>query len=269
MSTARAAKRAGVRRYLFFLILVALLGCQRSRSAPVSSFQPWGAPVVKAEVVSTLPHDTDSFTQGLLIHQHHLYEGTGRKGRSRLRKIDLTTGEVQQEHALGNAYFGEGLALLDDRLYQLTWQSELAFVYDLEFKPQGERIYLGEGWGLTTLGQELVMSNGSQVLNFLKPSNFMVLRSLEVTAAEKPVAMLNELEVVEGEIWANVYTTDYIARIDPSTGKVTGWVDLRGLLSESERRYSDVLNGIAYDQESKKLYVTGKLWPKIFEIKVP
>ena len=250
------------------LLLLGLLGCQRTRSQPSSNFQPWGAPVAKVKVVSTLPHDTDAYTQGLLIHQGKLYEGTGRRGKSRLRRIDLKTGKVEQQRRLDSAYFGEGLALLEDRLYQLTWQSETAFVYDLDFEPQGERIYLGQGWGLTDLGDELVMSDGSSRLRFLKPSNFSELRTVRVQADNKAVVRLNELERVEDEIWANIYTTDYIARVNPQTGQVVGWIDLRGLLTPKERSRTDVLNGIAYDRETKRLFVTGKLWPKIFEIEL-
>ncbi|GIV85068.1 MAG: glutamine cyclotransferase [Candidatus Roseilinea sp.] len=218
-------------------------------------------------VVGTYPHDPTAFTQGLVYADGVLYESTGLYGRSSLRRVALETGEVLQRHDLPAEYFGEGLTLFDGRLIQLTWQNHTGFVYDAaSFALQQTWAYPTEGWGLTHDGAHLIMSDGSATLRFLDPTTFQVQREVLVTDGGRPVVRLNELEYVNGEVFANVWQTDRIARIDPKTGRVLGWIDLSGLLAPEERRGADVLNGIAYDAQDGRLFVTGKLWPKLFEI---
>lgn len=229
------------------------------------------APVSGYRIVAEYPHDPDAFTQGLSIHNGGLYEGTGLEGESTLRRVDLVSGEVLQSRELDDEYFGEGIAVMNDRIYQLTWQSGTCFVYDREtFDLLGTFSYEGEGWGLTTDGERLIMSDGTSRLVFRDPETFADLGHIDVRDAGIPVSSLNELEYVEGEIWANVWQTDRVARIDPTSGLVTGWIDLSGLLSTEERETHtvDVLNGIAYDAETGRVFVTGKWWPKLFEIEL-
>jgi glutaminyl-peptide cyclotransferase len=226
-------------------------------------------PVATYEVVRTYPHDPGAFTQGLQYVDGFLYEGTGLNGESSIRKVELATGRVLQQRALARAYFGEGIAVWKTDLIQLTWQSNVAFVYDsATFEPRGKFQYRGEGWGLTHDGRNLIMSDGSDELRVLDPSTFAERRRIKVTAAGAPLRNLNELEYVKGEIFANIWTTDAIARIAPDSGRVNGYVDLRGLLPAADRANTDVLNGIAYDPQNDRLFVTGKLWPKLFEIRV-
>jgi glutaminyl-peptide cyclotransferase len=220
-------------------------------------------------IVNTYPHDRDAFTQGLVYVDGTLYESTGLNGRSSIRKVKLETGEVLQRHEIPQQYFGEGIAIWGSELFELTWQSGVAFVYDrLTFKQKRTHNYQGEGWALTRDADGLIMSDGTDRLRFIDPATFKERRSLRVTAAGMPLKNLNELEYVKGEIFANVWMTDYIARINPKDGKLTGWIDLRGLLSPRERASTDVLNGIAYDQARDRLFVTGKLWPRMFEIRL-
>lgn len=227
-------------------------------------------PVYGYRVVETFPHDPSAYTQGLLFHEGYLYESTGRRGRSELRKVELKSGAVVHSSKLPDNIFGEGLALLDERLYQLSWQAGEARVYSLDdFEELHRFSYLGEGWGLTAMEGLLVMSNGSSRLLFIDPKTFKTVRTLQVQSKGAPVSRLNELEYIEGEIWANVWRSDKIARIDPVTGEVTGWIDLSGLLSETSLMYRvDVLNGIAYDKMEQRIFVTGKLWPKLFQIEL-
>jgi len=227
-------------------------------------------PVQGFKVVRSYPHDPDAFTQGLFFLDGFLYEGTGLNGRSSIRKVELETGRVLQQVALPDEVFGEGIAQWGDRLIGLTWQNQTAFVLDLKtFKLWRKFSYPGEGWGLTHNDKELVLSDGTPELRFLDPLTFKELRRVKVTAGDQPVAQLNELEWVGGEILANIWQTDRIARIDPRTGRVTGWIDLAGLLPDNQRSNPDaVLNGIAYDAKKKRLFVTGKLWPKLFEIEL-
>jgi glutamine cyclotransferase len=222
------------------------------------------------EIVRTYPHDRAAFTQGLLYHEGFLYESTGLHGQSSLRKIELETGRVIQRIEVPSQYFAEGLALFGQRLYQVTWQSRLGFVYDLQtFERQRIFNYRGEGWGLTHDGKSLILSDGTSRLRYLHPETFDPQQEVEVFDGERPLTLLNELEYIEGEIWANVWQSDRIARIQPATGGVTGWVDLSGLLTPEDRRFGvDVLNGIAYDPQGKRIFVTGKLWPKLFEIRL-
>ncbi len=222
------------------------------------------------KVVGTYPHDRDAFTQGLVYSGGYLYEGTGLHGQSALRKVELETGKVVKEARLPPSYFGEGIALWKDKVFQLTWQSKIGFVYEAAtFKQISSFLYQTEGWGLTQDGRRLILSDGSAYLSFHDPQTFAQTGRLLVTDRGVPVQNLNELEVVRGEIWANVWQTARVARIHPATGKVTGWIDLAGLLSAAEKMGRiDVLNGIAYDPARDRVFVTGKWWPKVFEIRV-
>jgi glutamine cyclotransferase len=220
-------------------------------------------------VVASYPHDPQAFTQGLIYVNQQLYEGTGEKGRSTLRKVDLQTGRVQAQVPLTDDYFGEGITILGNRLYQLTWKNRLGIVYDADtLQPLTTFRYDGEGWGLTTDGQHLILSDGTAVLRFLDPKTFEVARRLTVRTRTGPVKQLNELEYVEGEILANLWYQDRIARIDPHTGDVRGWIDLSTLYPAAQRGREDVLNGIAYDAEGKRLFVTGKHWPRLYHIEI-
>lgn len=227
-------------------------------------------PVWGYRIVATYPHDPNAYTQGLVYVKDGFFEGTGQYGESDLRETVLKTGEVRRETPLTEDYFGEGIALVDDYIYQITWQEGTAFLYDREsFDRIGEFSYDGEGWGLTWNGEHLVMSNGSPMITFRDRDDFSLVREITVHDGDKVVPRLNELEWIDGEIWANVYQTDWIVRIDPASGEVTGWIDLRGLLplnpGESE---PGVLNGIAWDPESGRIFVTGKYWPLLFEIEL-
>lgn len=224
------------------------------------------------QVLNVFPHDPTAFTQGLVYQDGIFYEGTGLRGQSTLRRVDPATGEVLQGVRLPDQYFGEGIAVLGDRLYQLTWQENTGFIYDkASFELLGTWNYAGEGWGLTTDGQRLIMSDGSHELRFLDPVTMQELGRVAVLDGDGlPVTRLNELEWVEGEVWANVWQTDRIARIDPASGRLLGWIDLTGLLPAEDRAAQrvDVLNGIAYDAARDRVFVTGKWWPKLFEIQV-
>lgn len=231
--------------------------------------QPGQPPVYTFEVINSYPHDPAAFTQGLVFDGETLYEGTGLNGRSSLRRVDLASGQVLQQVDLEPEYFGEGITVWEDRIIQLTWQSQRGFVYDkTTFERIGEFTYPTEGWGITHDGRRLIMSDGSATLYFWDPETFTPVDSVDVYDVSGPVMRLNELEYINGEVWANVWLTDLIARIDPVTGQVLGWVDLTDLLPPEERVGADVLNGIAYMPESDRLFVTGKLWPKLFEIRV-
>jgi glutaminyl-peptide cyclotransferase len=221
-------------------------------------------------VVHTYPHDPQAYTQGLLYEDGYLYESTGLNGRSSLRMEDLETGRVLQKADVPDKYFAEGLAAWGSTLIQLTWQSHVAFVYDrFSFRLLHTFTYKGEGWGLTEDGRNLILSDGTATLRFFDPGTFQEVRHITVEDHGSPVTQLNELEYVHGEIYANVWHTDRIARISPATGKVLGWIDLSGLLSPGQVSDPEaVLNGIAYDAAHGRLFVTGKLWPKLFEIKV-
>ncbi|MGA1839350.1 MAG: glutaminyl-peptide cyclotransferase [bacterium] len=222
------------------------------------------------KVLNVYPHDRTAFTQGLVYEDGFLYEGTGISGRSTLRRVDLKTGNVLQSIDLPSQYFGEGITILGDRIIQLTWLHNVGFVYDKSsFELLREFYYPTEGWGITYDGKSLIMSDGSSKLYFLNPVTFDETKTIQVYDKYGPVSSLNELEYIKGEIYANVFKTDRIARISPATGKVLGWIDLKGLLGHEEVASSvDVLNGIAYDSGSDRLFVTGKLWPKLFEIEL-
>ncbi len=222
------------------------------------------------KVINTFPHDREAFTQGLAFEDGVLYEGTGREGRSELRKIELETGNVLQRHKLPDEFFGEGITVYGDNIIQLTYLSKIGFVYKKDtFELLREFNYPTAGWGITNDGKHLIMSDGTLKLYFLDPKTFEQVRQIEVYDRGVSVWWLNELEYVEGQIYANVWPTERIARIAPETGRVLGWIDMKGLLTQQDySRPVDVLNGIAYDKKSKRLFVTGKFWPKLFEIKL-
>jgi glutaminyl-peptide cyclotransferase len=220
-------------------------------------------------VVARYPHDSNAFTQGLIFKNGYLYESTGRRGRSSLRKVELSTGRVAELLPVSPEYFAEGLTEFDGRLIQLTWERGVAFVYGLsDLSLQSEFRYSGEGWGLTHNGEHLIMSDGTATLKFLDPNDFSVVRSLTVRSDGRPVTYLNELEFIDGAVWANIWYDERIARIDPANGEVLGWIDLSALYPAAQRNADAVVNGIAYDQASDRIFVTGKLWPAIFEIRL-
>ena len=226
-------------------------------------------PVYGYRVVHAYPHDTSAYTEGLFFKDGYLYESTGEQGDSTVRKVKLETGKVVLRYDLPAKYFGEGIVDWGSRLVQLTWKDQMGFVYDLAtFRQQRTFLYPGEGWALTRDDKHIYMSDGSPVLRVLDPQTLTSVRSILVTDAGQPVANLNELEWVKGEIYANVWLTNRIARIDPTTGHVTGWIDLTGLLDVNTLPDpgNDVLNGIAYDAARDRLFVTGKRWPRLFEI---
>ena len=254
------------------LCLTLLSGCNSADGNHASPATPPNAPVPKYgyQIANIYPHDSNAFTQGLILLDGKLLESTGQEGASTLRLVELGTGKILKKVDVPIPYFAEGLTVLNGKLYQLTWQQGVGFIYDLQtFDKIGQFNYEGEGWGLTTDGQSLILSDGTSRIRFIDPSSFRVTRTISVTDNKTPVAELNELEFVKGEIYANIWHDDRIAVIDPQTGRVKAWIDLRGLIPENELSDPEaVLNGIAYDQANDKLFVTGKLWPRLFEIKV-
>ncbi len=227
------------------------------------------APVHGYEVVNVYPHDREAFTQGLLFRDGVLYESTGLNGRSSLRKVQLETGKVLQQISVEQRYFAEGLTDWGPRLIQLTWNTNVGFVYDFaSFTRLQTFSYAGEGWGLARDDRQLIMSDGTAILRFLDPQTFKVTRQVQVTDGGVPVRDLNELEFIDGQVYANVWLTDRIAMIAPDTGRVTGWINLAGLMARGAVSGDAVLNGIAYDAPRKRLFVTGKLWPSLFEVRV-
>jgi len=259
-----------VRHNILSSALIALLCCVVGTAGSGPPAQG-ATPIDSYRVVKVYPHDPTAFTQGLIFRDGFLYESTGIRGQSSLRKVKLETGEVVQQRRAGlEAHFAEGLAEWKGQLFQLTWQSNVALVYDLaSFASRGTLTYTGEGWGLTHDGRKFILSDGSNRLRFFDPMTFREIGHVEVTDRGRPLVDLNELEYVDGQVWANVWHTDRIARISPDTGRVVGWIDLKGLMSGGFKLDADaVLNGIAYDPTSKRLFVTGKLWPRLFEIEV-
>ena len=242
----------------------------KTDTAPSAKTSPESLAMYECEVVHTWPHDRAAFTQGLVFVDGYLLESTGLKGRSSLRKVEVESGRLRQQFRLSEEYFAEGLAVIGSNIFQLTWQNGKCFVYDLAtFNKKSEFSYSGEGWGLTTDGRALIMSDGSERLRFLDPMTFKATRTITVAASGRPLKRLNELEYVKGEIFANIWGTDLIARIDPATGRVLGLIDCSRLLSLTDYdTTTDVLNGIAYDSRSGRLFVTGKHWPKLFEVRL-
>ncbi|HZS07335.1 MAG TPA: glutaminyl-peptide cyclotransferase [Blastocatellia bacterium] len=266
--------------WLIFLLSL-FIGCNSAPtvSAPPPSPEAGGraaspaadasAPVWTYEVVNTWPHDTESYTQGLIYQDGVLYESAGQYGRSSLRKVDLQTGKVLKKVPVPGEYFAEGMTIFKSRLFQLTWTHQKGFIYNPEsFQKIGEFAYTGEGWGLTHDDQSLIMSDGTNQIRFLNPDTFKVERVISVVYQGKPLTEINELEYIRGEIYANVWQTDEIIRVDPKNGKILGIIDMTGLLPGKRADETDaVLNGIAYDEKGERIFVTGKLWPKLFEVR--
>ena len=237
-----------------------------------ASAQTTAMPVVyDYEIVNTFPHDTGAFTQGLFVEDGHFVESTGMRGESTLRRVEIETGEIIENHPLPDRYFGEGVVAWDNRLIMLTYKAGIAFVFDrTSLKKVDQFRYPGEGWGLTHNGTHLVMSDGTSRLRLLDPETYDQVGTINVTYQGQPLKYLNELEFINGEIFANIYGKDVVVTIDPSTGHITGVIQLSGLLKREDFIHgnTDVLNGIAYDEKNDRLFVTGKRWPKLFEIKL-
>jgi len=262
----------------FFFIILLVLFCSNAKSETFKTQRDSSHPLLKStkvavsdiKVINEFPHDPESFTEGLTYHKGYLFESTGLKGRSLLRKMEIKSGRIIQETKLIDDYFGEGMTIIDNNIYQLTWHNKIGFIYNLNnFEKTGEFHYDGEGWGLATDGKNLWMSNGSTVITCHSPVNFELIGKIRVHDEQRLINNINELEFIRGEIWANIFMEDVIVRISPKTGRVLGWIDLRSLhsmLPPTERR--DVMNGIAYDKENDRIFVTGKFWPKLFEIKL-
>jgi glutamine cyclotransferase len=253
-------------------LVAALLvgGVARSQSQVPAGPAGTAAPQVRWDVVASHPHDPNAYLQGLVWHDGGFFESTGLLRRSTLRRVEWPSGRVVRRVDLPPDVFGEGLARVGNRLVQLTWQSGRAFVYDLKTLRLLEELrYEGEGWGLTFDGASLIQSDGTDVLTYRDPRRFAPIRRLAVTWNGRPLHRLNELEFIDGEVWANVWYTDFIVRIDPASGRVSSYLDLTGLLPRGQRRQEDaVLNGIAYDPATRRIFVGGKLWPSLFEIRV-
>lgn len=251
---------------------LALLAACDSRQAATPSVPDAASPAASYtfEVVRAFPHDPHAFTQGLLYLNGEFLESTGLNGQSSLRRVELATGRVLQQVRVPSLYFAEGMTVLGGKIYQLTWQSQKGFVYDLAtFALEKEFTYTGEGWGLTTDGRSLILSDGTDQIRFLDPVSFKVTRTVAVTRDGQPLRLLNELEFIRGELYANIWQSQSVARIDPATGRVTGVIDFYGLLPTADRAANtDVLNGIAYDAATDRLFVTGKNWPKLFEVRL-
>lgn len=268
-STRAAGMPAGEqdrRRFARALVGIAVLGVGATRPLRAGG----GAPVLAHSVVAGYPHDTQAFTQGLLFHAGELFESTGLRGRSTLRRVELQTGRVLAQRRLPDGMFGEGLARVGEDLLQITWQAGVAFRWRLaDFEPTGKHHYRGEGWGIASDGERLWMSDGSDTLVMRDPRSFAVLGRLQVHDEGRPVPFLNELEFADGALYANVWQSSRIARIDISSGQVSGWIDLAGLPGPMHASAAvDVLNGIAWDADGRRLFVTGKLWPRLFSLEV-
>jgi glutamine cyclotransferase len=253
---------------ILFLLLVGVVIA--SLSYPLLTKPDEPDPEHAYTVVNTFPHDPEAFTQGLVYHDGRLYEGTGLRGRSTVRIVDLETGEITRVHHMPPEYFGEGITLLGDTIIQVTWQSRIGFVYDKQSLEVLDTFSIStEGWGLTHDGASLILSDGTPTLHFLDPETFQETRTVEVRDGDEQVVNINELEYIDGEVYANIWKTDLIVRIDPTSGLVLESLDLAGLREYVDPEASiDVLNGIAYDDESGHLFVTGKLWPLLFEIEL-
>ena len=266
----RRRHRLALAFVLLGLIIQLLAACGPQGRKPITSLPANLEAQMTYEVLNVYPHDPEAFTQGLIYLDGVLYESTGLYGRSSLRKVALETGEVLQIIDISPEYFAEGLTDWEDTLVQLTWQEETGFVYHQDdFSLLKRFTYPTEGWGLTQDGEKLIMSDGTDRLFFLDPETYQVLESLRVTWEGEPVQRINELEFIQGEVFANIWQTDDIIRINPHSGKVMGWIDMRGILpSESKNQQTDVLNGIAYDPEEDRLFITGKFWPSLFEVRL-
>lgn len=253
-----------------FLAIALLTACQAAPSQPTSSTAATlgqQAQRYSYRVVNTYPHDPRAFTQGLFWLDGHLYESTGQEGESNLRRVNLEDGRVLQQANMPANVFGEGSTPWDDQILSITWQNGIGYRWNRRtFQQVGTWRYQGEGWGLANNGREIIMSDGSDTLKFLNPDTLQEVRRVRVTVNGRPLSQLNELEFIKGEVWANVWGTGELVRIDPASGNVTGVVDLRGLVQENRGGNADVLNGIAYDAERDRIFVTGKYWPRLYEI---
>lgn len=276
-----------MRLYFIFLLLAISAACGGNTvvsngnsltNKPANKTMPATVPTYTYEIVNTFPHDRKAFTQGLIVNNGTMYEGTGGKRdrgdtfASSLRKVEIESGKVLQKYDMPPEFFGEGITMMNGKIYQLTWQENTGFVYDpADFKLLKEFRYAGEGWGLTHDGTNLFMSDGTHVIRVVEPENFQTVRTIVVKDERgQPIMKLNELEYVKGEIWANVWETGFIARIDPASGNLLGRIDLNKLADQELRssETADVLNGIAYDEATDRIFVTGKLWPRLYEIKI-
>ncbi len=257
-------------RYALILLAVSLVACGSRGRTRTSSTAAQSPVRYGYKIVNAYPHDPTAYTQGLLWHEGALYESTGEYGRSTLRRVDLPTGVVTRSLPLSNDIFAEGAALVGGRIYQLTWYDERAFVYDpATFEKTGEFRYKGEGWGLATDGERLYMSDGTPNITVRNPSTFAVERTVAVRREGRPVRHINEMEWIEGRLWANIYLTNEIVIIDPADGRVEGVVDFTGIASQlTVDATTDVMNGIAYDPATKRIFVTGKNWNRLFEIEI-
>ena len=234
-----------------------------------TSREPALEPLYTYKVINKYTHDPSAFTQGLVVHDGVFIEGTGLYGRSSIRYVEITTGVVLEEVDLEPEYFGEGVTILDDTVYQLTWREHTGFTYDLDLQKTGEFSIPNEGWGLTTDGTQLIMSDGTSTLSFIDPDTMSITSTVKVTFEGEEVVRINELEYIDGLVYANIWQTDRIAIINPDNGDVVSWIDLTGLKNQLDSTLgADVLNGIAYDSATEKIYVTGKLWPNLFEIQL-
>jgi glutaminyl-peptide cyclotransferase len=241
----------------------------KGKPASTTVAQPGVIPVLSATVVKSYPHDPRAFTQGLEFFEGYFYESTGRQRQSTLRQVTIETGKVVKSVRLPDETFGEGLTIFHGKIYQLTWLDKAGYIYDLRtFRKIGQFSYNTEGWGLTHDDASLILSDGTNRLQYIDPNSFQVTKTLEVFAGSEAVTNLNELEFIRGEIWANIWHSDRIARIDPKSGQVTAWIDLSAIAEQESHEQEDVLNGIAWDSGRQRLFVTGKNWSKIFEIKV-
>jgi glutaminyl-peptide cyclotransferase len=259
---------------LVLLLSLASLQCNgggaSTNTSPANVAENAVVPKYGYQIVNIWPHDPNAFTQGLVFFNGKLIESTGQEGRSSLRNVEMETGKILKKVDVPEQYFAEGIALLNNKIYQLTWQHGIGFIYDAQsFEKVGEFKYDGEGWGLTTDGHSLILSDGTNRIRFMDPDSLRVTKTIAVVDAKVPIRDLNELEFVNGEIYANIWHDDRIAAINPQNGHVTTWIDLAGLLQPGDVDDPEaVLNGIAYDQSSGRLFVTGKLWPRLFEIKI-
>ena len=254
---------------LFFLVTLSGFAACNSGTKPPDKIDPNAPKGMSHSIVDTFPHDTSSYTQGLVIYKGDLYEGTGNWGFSKLKKVDLKTGKAIREISLDKKYFGEGITILNDTVYQLTYKEKTVFVYTLnDFKKIKELMVDFEGWGLTNDGKNLIVSNGSSELNYYEPSTFKLLKTQTVTESGMPVSNINELEYINGFIYANQYLAPYIFKIDPATGQIVAKADLTGMWNRIKTidPDADVPNGIAYDATTKKIYITGKWWPELYEV---
>jgi glutaminyl-peptide cyclotransferase len=253
-----------IQRSLAVTILILLSGLVACAQVKSNKLEEWSY-----RIVQEYPHDVGAFTQGLIFHEGKLLEGTGRYQSSTLRRVDWKTGLVEQQVALPPNYFGEGIAIVGDSIYQLTWQNRVCIVYDAKtFERKRSFDYAGEGWGLTYDGKHLVMSDGTSFLQFINPETFQVVRKISAHFGKQKIQSLNELEYVQGEIWANVWQEDRVARLSVEDGRLLGWINFHGLHPRSPQEHEMVLNGIAYEPATNRLLVTGKYWPKLFEIEI-